>query len=275
MSVLINDSAYGSERAFNAPRLAKMRRRQGSRVPAGRRRVLRRGGQIVPNGYYHLDRMLTGAAARATLNRTGAVPVEESTRPGMDISTASPGRKKAIQRVAERLGEPVAQFVAESSSPQPNVPVRFSGRLYPCALGGARPCGSVVAAASRPARRTRRSPTAAPRYRCPSTYSVTPSARALRPLLPPTRPSLAKHCPSPAGGCPPWAVRVTDDVLLQRPAEVLTEGGWAPTVADGSFTHDYSAPSAGPPLWYVYEFLPEDAYAVATKEPSGATRRTF
>lgn len=55
----------------------------------------------------------------------------------------------------------------------------------------------------------------------------------------------------------------------------LLEGGWAPTVADGGFTHEYSAPSAGPPPWYVYEFMPEDAYAVATKEPGGATRWTF
>jgi hypothetical protein len=56
---------------------------------------------------------------------------------------------------------------------------------------------------------------------------------------------------------------------------VFAEGGWAPTVAGGGFTHDYSAPSAGPPPWYVYEFMPEDTYAVATKEPGGATRWTF
>ena len=53
------------------------------------------------------------------------------------------------------------------------------------------------------------------------------------------------------------------------------EGGWAPTVAEGGFTHEYSAPSAGPPPWHVYEFMPENAYAVATKEPGGATRWTF
>ena len=47
------------------------------------------------------------------------------------------------------------------------------------------------------------------------------------------------------------------------------------TVADGGFTHEFSAPSAGPPPWYVYEFAPEDAYAVMTKEPGGATRWTF
>ncbi len=71
------------------------------------------------------------------------------------------------------------------------------------------------------------------------------------------------------------AARVTDDALLHRLAQVFAEGGWAPTVANGAFTHDYSAPSAGPPPWYVYEFTPEDAYAVMTKEPGGATRWTF
>jgi hypothetical protein len=71
------------------------------------------------------------------------------------------------------------------------------------------------------------------------------------------------------------AVRVQDQVMLERLAEAFAEGGWAPTVADGGFTHEYSAPSAGPPPWYVYEFTPESAYAVATKEPGGATRWTF
>jgi Pyridoxamine 5'-phosphate oxidase len=71
------------------------------------------------------------------------------------------------------------------------------------------------------------------------------------------------------------AARVTDDAQLHRLARVFAEGGWAPTVADGGFTHEYSAPSAGPPPWYVYEFTPEDAYAVMTKEPGGATRWTF
>jgi len=71
------------------------------------------------------------------------------------------------------------------------------------------------------------------------------------------------------------AVRVTGDALLQRLAEVFAEGGWAPTVTGGGFTHDYSAPSAGPPPWYVYEFLPEDVFAVATREPGGATRWSF
>ena len=71
------------------------------------------------------------------------------------------------------------------------------------------------------------------------------------------------------------AVRVTDDSQLHRLAREFAAGGWAPTVADGGFTHEFSAPSAGPPPWYVYEFTPEAAYAVMTKEPGGATRWTF
>jgi len=65
------------------------------------------------------------------------------------------------------------------------------------------------------------------------------------------------------------------DVTLEGRAAVFGQGGWAPTVADGGFTHEYSAPSAGPPPWFVYQFVPEDAYAVATKAPGGATRWTF
>ena len=71
------------------------------------------------------------------------------------------------------------------------------------------------------------------------------------------------------------ASRVTDGALLHRLAGVFAGGGWAPTVADGGFTHDFSAPSAGPPPWYVYEFVPQYAYAVATRPPGGATRWTF
>jgi hypothetical protein len=71
------------------------------------------------------------------------------------------------------------------------------------------------------------------------------------------------------------AERVTDDALLQRVAEEFAKGGWAPTIADGGFTHEFSAPSAGPPPWYVYAFTPDDAYAVMTMEPGGATLWNF
>jgi Pyridoxamine 5'-phosphate oxidase len=71
------------------------------------------------------------------------------------------------------------------------------------------------------------------------------------------------------------AVRVTDDARLHTLAEVFATGGWAPTVADGGFAHEFSAPSAGPPPWYVYEFTPERVVALHTKEPGGATMWTF
>ncbi len=72
-----------------------------------------------------------------------------------------------------------------------------------------------------------------------------------------------------------WAARVDDPSRLQELAEVFAQGGWAPTVVEGGFTHEYSAPSAGPPPWHVYEFTPDAAYAVATGELGGATRWTF
>lgn len=71
------------------------------------------------------------------------------------------------------------------------------------------------------------------------------------------------------------ATRVTDDAKLQRLAEVFGSGGWKPTVEDGAFTHEYSAPSAGPPPWYVYEVKPKTVYGFATAEPHGATRWRF
>jgi hypothetical protein len=71
------------------------------------------------------------------------------------------------------------------------------------------------------------------------------------------------------------AERVTDEAHLRALAEVFAAGGWAPTVADGGFNHQFSAPSAGPPPWHVYQFTPRDAYAVMATEPGGATRWTF
>jgi hypothetical protein len=71
------------------------------------------------------------------------------------------------------------------------------------------------------------------------------------------------------------AAKVTDEAKLQRIAEVFASGGWAPTVKDGAFYHEFSAPSAGPPPWYVYGFTPKTVYGFATAEPYGATRWRF
>src|SRR3970282_1912195 len=63
--VIVNDPPYGTERCFNALRLAgALAKREGVDT-----RIFLMGdavgcamaGQVVPDGYYHLDRMLTSA----------------------------------------------------------------------------------------------------------------------------------------------------------------------------------------------------------------------
>jgi hypothetical protein len=71
------------------------------------------------------------------------------------------------------------------------------------------------------------------------------------------------------------AERVTDDETLRRLAKRYAEGGWPATVEDGALTYEYSAPSAGPPPWYLYELAPKTVYGVLASEPGGATRWRF
>jgi nitroimidazol reductase NimA-like FMN-containing flavoprotein (pyridoxamine 5'-phosphate oxidase superfamily) len=68
------------------------------------------------------------------------------------------------------------------------------------------------------------------------------------------------------------AEMVTDNAKLQHVAEVFAVGGWAPEVREGAFYHEFSAPSAGPPPWAVYELTPKTVFGLATAEPWGATR---
>ena len=71
------------------------------------------------------------------------------------------------------------------------------------------------------------------------------------------------------------AARVTDEATLGRLAERYAAQGWPASVADGALTAPYSAPSAGPPPWYLYVLTPVTAFGVATEEPNGATRWRF
>jgi hypothetical protein len=71
------------------------------------------------------------------------------------------------------------------------------------------------------------------------------------------------------------ATKVTDGPTLQRLAALYDAQGWPATVKDGAFTAPYSAPSAGPPPWDLYEFTPGTAFGVAGAEPHGATRWRF
>jgi nitroimidazol reductase NimA-like FMN-containing flavoprotein (pyridoxamine 5'-phosphate oxidase superfamily) len=71
------------------------------------------------------------------------------------------------------------------------------------------------------------------------------------------------------------AAKVTDDETLHRLAKRYGDQGWPATVKDGAFTYDYSAPSAGPPPWDLYEVTPKTVYGVLSAEPGGATRWRF
>jgi len=71
------------------------------------------------------------------------------------------------------------------------------------------------------------------------------------------------------------AARVTDEAKLQHIAEAYAANGWGPTVRDGAFYHDYSAPTAGPPPWQVYEVTATKAIGLGGSETAGATRWTF
>jgi nitroimidazol reductase NimA-like FMN-containing flavoprotein (pyridoxamine 5'-phosphate oxidase superfamily) len=71
------------------------------------------------------------------------------------------------------------------------------------------------------------------------------------------------------------AARVTDQSTLERLVKRYNEQGWPAEVKDGAFTADFSAPSAGPPPWYLYEITPTVAFGVATAEPHGAMRWRF
>jgi Pyridoxamine 5'-phosphate oxidase len=71
------------------------------------------------------------------------------------------------------------------------------------------------------------------------------------------------------------ATRVTDTPTLERIASRFREGGWEPAVAGDGFTAPYSAPSAGPPPWFLYRFSIDTVVGVAGAEPHGATRWRF
>jgi hypothetical protein len=71
------------------------------------------------------------------------------------------------------------------------------------------------------------------------------------------------------------STRVTDRPTLEALAARYRESGWPAEVEGEAFTAPYSAPSAGPPPWYLYRFTFHTAIGVASEEPYGATRWRF
>lgn len=68
------------------------------------------------------------------------------------------------------------------------------------------------------------------------------------------------------------AHRVTDQAELSSVADGFVHDGWPAKVAGDALTAEYSAPSAGPPPWYVYRVEPSRVFALGTSEPFGATK---
>jgi Pyridoxamine 5'-phosphate oxidase len=71
------------------------------------------------------------------------------------------------------------------------------------------------------------------------------------------------------------ATRVTDAEALNQLAEQYRVNGWPAEVDGDAFTAPYSAPSAGPPPWYLYRFTIHKAIGVGAEEGGGATRWQF
>jgi hypothetical protein len=73
------------------------------------------------------------------------------------------------------------------------------------------------------------------------------------------------------------ARKVTDPPTVAAMAARWAAEGWPARVDDTgqTLTAEFSAPSAGPPPWFVYRLAPLTATAVATVEPGGATRWRF
>src|SRR5512136_399694 len=68
--LILNDPPYGTERSYNALRLAgALARREGETVKVflmGDAAACAKAGQKVPTGYYHLEAMLQGVIRRGS-----------------------------------------------------------------------------------------------------------------------------------------------------------------------------------------------------------------
>jgi hypothetical protein len=73
------------------------------------------------------------------------------------------------------------------------------------------------------------------------------------------------------------AHRVTDPSTVAAMAGRWSAQGWPARVDESgeALTADFSAPSAGPPPWFVYRLTPHRATVLETVEPGGATRWSF
>ena len=73
------------------------------------------------------------------------------------------------------------------------------------------------------------------------------------------------------------ASKVTDAHTVGAMASRWAAGGWPARVDETgtALTAEFSAPSAGPPPWFVYRLCPRTATALVTVDPAGATQWRF
>ena len=73
------------------------------------------------------------------------------------------------------------------------------------------------------------------------------------------------------------AQQVKDSPTVALLAEKWRDQGWPARVDETgvALTADFSAPSAGLPPWVIYRIVPDQATALRTVEPGGATRWRF
>jgi len=71
------------------------------------------------------------------------------------------------------------------------------------------------------------------------------------------------------------AAKVGDVATVARVARAYAAIGWPASEVEGRVTAPFSAPSAGPGPWDLYELTALVAFGTATVEPYGATRWRF
>ena len=72
------------------------------------------------------------------------------------------------------------------------------------------------------------------------------------------------------------AQRVTDRSELERVVTVYRGVGWPAEVSGGALTAPFTAPSGGPPPWYLYRLECNDVVGVGSSEDiTGATKWVF
>lgn len=100
--VIVNDQPYGSERPYNALRLANaLSKREEVEVRVfllGDAVACAVSGQQLPEGHYHLDRMLKGVLHRAQVGCCGTCMDARGIREGQLVSGA---RRSTLEELTE------------------------------------------------------------------------------------------------------------------------------------------------------------------------------